>query len=337
MTFDPNLPVPADDQPAAAAIAQEPTAAGQRAVDSVFSLADYVDQYVLENDVTSQYITWLRRSVVDLETFAVRRLMLTDLTDNLVNAWLTHLNTNTKLNPKTIKNRRACVLALWRHAFMAERVDTEPRRVKKIKVASTIPMAWSADDMLRLLAATELLPGWLDFNGIKQSDFWRAFVLVAYDSGLRLGDILSLKLSDIRDGGKICLVQHKTLRGHVVQIRPQTAEACKALFPPNDPKRKDIIFWWPINDRQFFKRLRSLIDLAGLSADHGMTRRLRRTSASMAESVTPGTAWQLLGHTTPELANKHYIDPVVAGRKPVMPPPINKPNEPSDDGEGSLD
>ncbi len=304
--------------------------------DQHFTLKDYIDQYALENPIGRDYLNCLRRSVAAFELYAGRPLTLEDLNDNLVNSFVLHLQTKTTLKDKSIRNLHGCILALWRNAFMAERVDTEPRRVRKVKVARSFPVAWTGDDLRRMLDVTDCLPGWLDFNGIKQSAFWRAFILVTYETGLRMADVLELKASDVTADGCIRIVQQKTGRAHVVQIREQTIEACRALFPPHDYRRKDVIFWWPIGKDQFFKRFRAIVTRAGLKTQDGLTRRLRRTAASLAESVVPGTAWQLLGHTTPDLANAHYIDPTVAGRKPVMPPPIpdwdrSAPEYPADD------
>lgn len=93
-------------------------------------------------------------------------------------------------------------------------------------------------------------------------------------------------------------------------MRPRTRAAVLAL-PGVVPLA------WPGAPKNFYRAWRELRTTARV--DGGAMQRLRRSSASEVERVTPGAAAAFLGHATPGLAERCYIDPRIAGPRPVSP------------------
>ena len=81
--------------------------------------------------------------------------------------------------------------------------------------------------------------------------------MAAYDSGLRLGDLLALERQDIWPDGYVSLVQHKTGFSHRAQFRSKTLmliEECMTDWP----QRKLI---WPqfARRKRFYEYIRRLV------------------------------------------------------------------------------
>lgn len=284
------------------------------------TLSEWAEQYIEARDNSPFYERDIRQVVRKFVAFN-REERLDWLTDQMVNRWAKAMKEK-GLNAKTVKNRLTTVCAVWRDAFMAEMCETEPRRVVKIKVPRSMPVAWSSDEMRQLLAATDTIPLWFKRTGIRKSLFWRAFVLVAYDSGLRLNDIESLKRTQIEPSGKVHLIMRKTNAPHVFRLRRATVRAIEALEPWDVPAREDVIFWWPAGRTEFFRQFRQLLKRAGLSTTYGLTRRIRRSSATAAEAEQPGSASRHLGHADEGLAKRFYLDPTKLPERVVTPPSL---------------
>lgn len=271
------------------------------------SLLDHVASYCLEKMVSPEYESVLRRAVEHLNLHAGRPLYLHDLSDDTLNAWAAAMRA-AGLKPKTIKNKLSCLLALWRHAWQTQRLASRPERVVKIRVPDGQPVAWSVDEFTRLVAAAEDVPGYFRATGLRRADFWAAFAWVVFDTGLRLGDVLELRRVQFSAAGQAGVVQHKTGRLHAVQVRPATLSRIDRLGPFDGDGRDGLVFWWPVNSRGFYQQLGRVVAAAGLNNDHGLTRRLRRTSATAFERVAPGQAWVHLGHSAPGLDRRSYVD-----------------------------
>jgi hypothetical protein len=281
-------------------------------------------------------------AVGKFQQWAGEPLLASDFTDDLVNRWLRSLECAGKA-PNTLKNRRVVVLTLWRYAFELGLIDTLPRRVRRFRVPASIPCAWSAEELSRLFAFAANLDGDGEFftrpaidrrlsnlrhakrNGgendvvscIRHCDYWTAWLRVQYDSALRLGDMLRLLRHDITPEGKVSLVQRKSDRAITFRLRPETVAAVDRMAP----KDKDEPIFAVASRRILTLHFRRLVKAAGLT---GGTHKVRKTSATMIEALHPGSAMAHLGHKTPELAYRTYVDPrYIQQNKPLPPLPTD--------------
>jgi integrase len=162
-------------------------------------------------------------------------------------------------------------------------------------------------------------------GSIKRSLWWTAFIMVAYDTALRRADLLELQRGQIGDDGQIVVKINKTQREHHCRVRPETIAAIDATYPPV----RERIFQWPHCYKSLWDHWREIIHAAGLEANrqNGL-QCLRRTSATHLELIAPGEAGRHLGHLTPGLAEKHYIDPRIVGAgRTMLPPTLLPPTE----------
>jgi integrase len=279
------------------------------------SVVDLANGYFLERAISPKY-----REQFDVVLRAIRKwhgdmVHADDFTDDFVNLWLAH---EAKLvGPETLKNRRRMILTLWRYAWDRELIADMPRRIRSVRVPPKIPSAWTAEEVQRLLVAADdfCLHHVHPIAKCRTRLFWRAMIMVVWDSALRRVDWERLKRSDIGDDGVIVLVQHKTDWPLKCTLRPETVAAIDATNPTN----REFIFGSGSSQRcRSFKRI---VTVAGLT---GSLKKLRKSSATAVERLQPGAAMAHLGHKTPGLAARHYIDPRLTQATKIQPPSLSQ-------------
>jgi hypothetical protein len=82
---------------------------------------------------------------------------------------------------------------------------------------------------------------------------------------------------------------------------------------------KTLLFAGLLTRRPIQVQFAKLVRGAGLQ---GSTKWLRRSGATWCEVHQPGSAMAFLGHRTPGLAYKHYVDPRFVQRDKPRPPKI---------------
>jgi len=279
---------------------------------STIKLADRIRPYVAARSLGKSEADQYRYALNKLETFLKRAPTLADLNAATLNEWLLSLQ-EAGLSPKTVKNNRGRVLALWNDALDEGVIDNEPRRLRKVKIPRFIPTAWSPAEVARLLEVARKVPGRFIQSRVVKAKFWEAFILFLWDTALRLGDVRRVETATVRGQSVFRLVQSKTNDIVVCQLRPETLAAIEATYPP-DRKRA---FGSALSRGRMEKGFRLLIEAAGLSRETGTTRMLRKSSATAVEALHPGAAMR---HRTPGLAYKHYVDPrFISEAKPIAP------------------
>jgi integrase len=295
------------ERPNAKRIAPARPPEGDRYLDRVLYL------YCQEHELKIGSIEHLEYAEKHFSKWLGRRATIDDFNHETLNAFL--IAEAPKYRPNTMKRRRSALLTLWRWCYdEAGTTWNPPRRVRKIKVPYEFPEAWSEQDLLRLMEAAEKTTGTLK-DGTPIRLFWRAWLAVAYDTGLRPCDLLTIRRDAVTDKGVVTLVQEKTGFPLVASVRPETLVAIGALgVEPDAP-----LFGALRSKHGIYFRWGRLLQAAGLS---GTPKKVRKTSASLLERDNPGAAMAHLGHRTPGLAAKHYIDPRVASRSKPLPPRI---------------
>lgn len=277
-------------------------------------LSDYVQTYLLQNQVGPLYGYQLRCTIGVFDKWLGRTAKIADLSDELVNKWIIWQQ-GRGVSPATVRSQRGNLLAIWRSAFQDALTEVEPKRVRKVRVPDYIPVAFTEQDARNLLTAAAQMRGFDQATGLSTSAWWKAFVYVAWDSGLRLGDILTLTMDEIRQDGLIVRRLNKTGRIHAAQLSKETLEAIEAM----GHRVPGEVFPLGCKRDTFYARFRRLAGKAGVT---GTSKFLRRGSATACEKIVPGSAMAHLGHRTPGLAYKHYVDPTQLTFNRPTPPPL---------------
>lgn len=276
---------------------------------------EILNAYVDSHDLDKGTVSWLTLVIGRYAKHRGGLLTADDFCANRVNAWLSAMVEAGELSRVTIKSYRRGLLILWRWAFGEKLVAHPPFGVKPIKAPLPVPRGWSAAEVNRFIEQAKRLRGVYNC-GIFRADYMVALVRVAWDTGLRLGDLMRLTLADFDEEGNGALVQRKTGYAVLFRLRPSTLAAIEEIVPHG----RDKIFGGVVSRTKLFRAVRNTAYAAGLS---GGLKKIRKGAASAVERDHPGQAGKFLGHKTPGLAERHYIDPGIARRQPPMPPPLS--------------
>lgn len=278
-------------------------------------LRGYFAQYAIERGLSPGSERALCFVLNSFQRFLGRDATFCDLTAATINAWIAW-QFSRGLDPETVRGRRTALVGIWKHACEAGLLEVAPARVRKIKVPDKPPRCWDKPELLRLLELARGLTGHMNRDPrISRSDFWQAWLYVAYGTGLRLSDLRKIRFADIASDGRTIVVQGKTGDTVTGQIEPA---GMAILFRLRRTGRKRV-FGELVNTANAQRYFRKLVRLAGLS---GSTKWLRRSGATFCEIHTPGSAQAYLGHRTPGLAQRNYIDRRFIQRDKPQPPRI---------------
>jgi hypothetical protein len=270
-------------------------------------LSTLIDKYELANDLKPSSISQLRWTVRAFSKHLGHEATVADLTADAINAHLKALR-DAGRQPSTVRGRRINLVTLWKFARKTHYLAERPTGVRKIKVPRKPPSAWTQEQVQHLLEVVATFQGTLP-TGHKAATYWRAYLMAGWDTGLRRCDLVKLSAADVSSDGFYKTTQEKTGDVIVCQLRPETLTALAALGP--------IGLHWPGRIEVWYRHFRRLLVLAKLD---GKPKWLRRASATAVELDHPGQGSRHLGHRTPGLAEKHYLDQSILARSKPQPP-----------------
>ncbi len=157
-----------------------------RSVDPT-TLADYVAHYALTHPLERESIRQYEIAVRLIDRWAGHPVRIDELDSQLVSAWLADYGKTVR--PNTARSKRQMILALWRSAVDDGFHDPVSlmRRVRRVRVPIEAPVAWTRQEIERLIAACATMPRW-HRCGLRRSEWWALAIRVAYDTGLRWED-----------------------------------------------------------------------------------------------------------------------------------------------------
>lgn len=264
-------------------------------------LSTIIDEYQVLRPIAPRTLYGLRH-VADLFGHHLGHTPTTDdLTDLLVSGWVQSQEGH--IGRRTLASRKAILVSIWRFASHRGYCPL-PGQLRRATPGDPMPRAWTQEELHRLLCAALLLP---------RADWWRAFLLTGYESGLRRTDLIALDRSAIGADGTIIVRMVKTGHLHACQVRPETAALVLALDGPRPlewPKCRSE-FW------RYFRRLRKLANVEG-----GAAQQLRRTGATwVAKENGLQSAIEFLGHRSSRMI-VYYIDPRICRPAVWLPPKV---------------
>jgi integrase len=261
-----------------------------------------------------------------------RDVRIDELTRELVNhftAWMAELGNK----PRTVKNERARLLAIWRYASEVDLAPAVPA-FRPIKFTEEEPDAWTIEEAGRIVAAARDLDR-RPIGGIPTNVYWPALLLTCWWTALRRKSLLRIRLADVDEAGWLYVPasKMKNRRGKRFKLGDDALRAIAATLP-FAPDR-ELLFPRPPELGTLSKQFKAILDLAGVSKVSPLTNSLfhkfRRTVAT-ATAVRAGlpAATALLGHSGPYVTQR-YIDPThLSGTNSTdwLPPLVDLDNEP---------
>ena len=160
-------------------------------------------------------------------------------------------------------------------------------------------------------------------NGFRPSAWWRALIVLAYNTGLRRGSLFGLRMSDVDWQQQRLLVRrgnNKSKKLFAIHLNEPAMRHLSAIRTD-----RELIFPWPHDPRYFDAVFRRLQTAAGiLRADQFGLHNLRKTLATaLFEQGSPGAAQLALGHSAATTTERHYVAPsaIVSRALDALPQP----------------
>lgn len=266
--------------------------------------------YALLRDVKA---STLRQYVITaglFEAWAGAPVPLEQLDEASVSGWLRDYSTIAK--PHTVRSKKNQLLALWR-AAADDGLVAEPsaRRVRRVRVPEIVVTAWTREEVQRLLSAAASLPR-THRCGLRRSVWWDLAIRVAWDSGLRWGDLVSLRVDCVRPNGTT-VIQSKTGKAVTFVLSASTVDVLSATL---EHCPRDLVCPWPSSHETFTDQVKRLVSKAGIRP--GTWRWIRRASGSDVEAQAAGTGHAHLGNTR-SVFDRSYGDKTIIGRTAPRP------------------
>lgn len=218
----------------------------------------------------------------------------------------------------TLRGYMAMLKAMLREAVEMGIKDHLPR-FPKVRVEKKAPDAWSIDDVSRLLAVVQTLPGTI--GEIPANLWWSSLLLAAYYTGLRLSGLLNVRWwqVDLANG----YLRALTNKNKLEQVFAIPQDLVQILRQINKPAREKV-WWHPYGSKWPCRALRRIVDRAGIPAPkhlHGqLFQKMRRTCITWTAVADLSLATRVAGHASPNTTIRHYVDPRMLGAiRPVVP------------------
>lgn len=267
------------------------------------SLIDLAGSYLLARPACQQYAKQIRSRMRLFDEWLVGRAP----TAALLNEYLITLESR-QLEPETVRGHRSVILAVLK--FSGWKPES-PIRVVRLRHKE--PDCFTLDEIRRLLAAAEKLTGELP-NGISHAAFWSLAIDVGYSTGLRYGDMTTLRASIIPADGECRVVQSKTGRFVDVRFTPWAIKAIRA-------HGHDLAVPWPHCGNHFRTEFRAI--MVGAGVRRGRWKMMRASAGSYAELEHPGKGHRLLGNTR-DVFRKSYFALRLLRPKAVRPTSLRR-------------
>jgi integrase len=272
-----------------------------------------ITRYVADHlyGVSDGHRKQLGYSVVIYSTWLKTPATVEDLTREKVNTYVDWLRN--KYAPDTARTQRGNLLCLWRYAVEHNLTTASPIGIRRLRMPQRRPIAWTPREVSALADAAGRVSGRFRGTTIRRGPNLRAFILTAWDTGYRLGDLLILAPSKLYTT-TVSIVQHKTQVEAVREISEATWLSVASTVG-DDPAR-DLI--WPACRSTYQDWIRRLLKIAPVRP--GSIKWIRRGVATAAEAASPGAGTRALGHTRSDTA-VWYLDRSQLDR-PFRAPPL---------------
>jgi integrase/recombinase XerD len=190
----------------------------------------FLEMMAVERDASPHTLSAYGRDLADAEAGVAGGLMLGD--EAAVEAWYADLGRR-GLSPATQARRRSAVRQFYRFALgEGWRPDDPSRRLNAPKQGRSLPRTLTGDEIARLLAASAAHDGAAGLRLV-------ALVELAYASGLRVSELLGLKVEAVRRDPAFLIVRGKGGKERLAPLNASAREAVKAWLIARDAARPD--------------------------------------------------------------------------------------------------
>lgn len=226
-----------------------------------------------------------------------------------------------KLSPATVNKTIRHVMPILRFADDEGDIAKAPK-VCRLKERLSVPLALTLDEFAKVLQAAALEP--LSRGGIPGPLWWRALLLVCWETGLRMTALLSIRSRDVLfdSGGLYCQAfEQKDREAQWFPLSETTLAAVKSIYN----KGNKLLFPKREKNAQIARNFRRILDRSGIYAPTGTGmcfHRIRKSTASYTKQAG-GDPQRKLGHSAQSVTQR-YFDPRIVctpAQRNLMPLP----------------
>jgi integrase/recombinase XerD len=226
----------------------------------------FLEMMAVERDASPHTLAAYGRDLADAEAALSSDGGLMQAPAEAVEAWFADLSRR-GLSAATAARRRSSVRQFYRFA-LAEgwRTDDPSRRLDAPRQGRPLPRSLSRDEIDRLLAAAAARDAAAGLRLV-------ALVELAYASGLRVSELLGLKVEAVRRDPAYLIVRGKGGKERLAPLNPAARTALKAWLTARDARRKpetpDSPWLFPSSGRSGHltpRRFAQLLDEAAVTA-----------------------------------------------------------------------
>jgi integrase/recombinase XerD len=228
----------------------------------------FLEMMAVERDASPHTLSAYARDLNDAEDAASGGLMAAD--ETAIEGWFADLSRR-GLSPATQARRRSAVRQFYRFV-LAEgwRADDPSRRLDAPKQGRPLPKTLSRDEIERLIAAASAREGAAAVRLI-------CLMELAYASGLRVSELLGLKVQAVRRDPAYLIVRGKGGKERLAPLNDAARTAVKAwlILRDADKARADSSWLFPSGGKSGHltpRRFAQLLDQAAVDAGIDPTR-----------------------------------------------------------------
>ena len=209
-------------------------------------------------------------------------------------------------SPYTANKERSQLCAIWRFACREGRLKLWPNVNAELE-PERVPRAWMEPEIRKLYSHVDALEGNMRGLEIPQRLWWRALLMVAFDTAERIGAVSGAEWDNL-DGTWLLFpaeVRKGKRRDRLFELDMQTVEV---LIRLRKLQCSHMMFPWPYSPSYIWTKYDAILRSAGLP--HGPRdkfHRIRKTVASIAHACGLN-AQELLDHQDRRTTQK-YLDP----------------------------
>ena len=222
----------------------------------------FLEMMAVERDASPHTLSAYARDLNDAEDAAAGGLMSAD--ETAIEGWFADLSRR-GLSPATQARRRSAVRPFYRFA-LAEgwRADDPSRRLDAPKQGRPLPKTLTSDEIERLIAAASAREGAAGVRLI-------CLMELAYASGLRVSELLGLKVQAVRRDPTHLIVRGKGGKERLAPLNDAARTAVKAWLVQRDADKARVDSSWlfPSGGKSGHltpRRFAQLVDQAALDA-----------------------------------------------------------------------
>lgn len=263
-------------------------------LESLFSL-----HFVTERIVSDGYAASMRNAIANLGRMLGSKPTVEDLTDQNLRrlaSWVVSKKLSRATANRLLRSLIALANFARRSGFTTYRPD-----VSKVPEHRISPSCWTPEEFSRIVAQVrKMAPYW--------SAVMEAVLLVAYDTGLRIVDVIGIQLVDCDLNNRtVRVTEKKTGKRRQFVLHEQTL---KAIARVREFQDTESLIPYPYHETNpLRKRLRSALEAAKLP--HGrkdLFQKIRRGTVTLGAKAGLDPT-KIAGHSAKWVTDTYYLDP----------------------------